>query len=140
MDTAQAGIFALGTGSHSYMEFTARDGVVPADIVRLVANMDAPQATTGGVNLVAGFSPSLWRAAGGTLPAAVHDFAAPITGPDGFVMPATQHDFWLWVAGHAYDKVFDTSREVIGGGGGLDLPRQPRPHRVHRRNREPQPF
>jgi len=26
-------------------------------------------------------------------------------------MPATQHD--LWVAGHAYHKVFDVAREAI---------------------------
>ncbi|GAC1327869.1 MAG: Dyp-type peroxidase [Candidatus Dormibacteria bacterium] len=113
METAQAGIFALGTASHSYMEFTVRDGGDRAEVVRLVAELRAPQATTGGINLVAGFAPSLWRGCGGRLPPEVHDFAAPIAGPDGFAMPATQGDVWLWVAGHAYDKVFDTSRAAI---------------------------
>jgi putative iron-dependent peroxidase len=28
-------------------------------------------------------------------------------------MPATQHDLWLWVAGHAYDKVFDVTKEAV---------------------------
>ena len=28
-------------------------------------------------------------------------------------MPATQHDLWLWVAGHAYHTVFDVTREAI---------------------------
>jgi porphyrinogen peroxidase len=28
-------------------------------------------------------------------------------------MPATQHDLWVWVAGHAYHTVFDVAREAI---------------------------
>jgi putative iron-dependent peroxidase len=28
-------------------------------------------------------------------------------------MPATQHDLWVWVAGHAYQKVFDVAREAM---------------------------
>lgn len=30
-------------------------------------------------------------------------------------MPATQHDLWVWIAGHTYDKVFDASREACAG-------------------------
>jgi putative iron-dependent peroxidase len=32
-----------------------------------------------------------------------------VVGPDGFTMPATQHDLVLWVAGSSYDVVFDVS-------------------------------
>ena len=28
-------------------------------------------------------------------------------------MPATQPDLWLWVAGHAYERVFDATRGAI---------------------------
>jgi hypothetical protein len=40
----------------------------------------------------------------------VSDFEQDVRGVDGYTMPATQHDLWLWVAGHAYDKVFDVTR------------------------------
>jgi putative iron-dependent peroxidase len=43
----------------------------------------------------------------------VSDFDQPVRGVDGYAMPATQHDLWLWVADHAYDKVFDVTREAM---------------------------
>ena len=68
----------------------------------------------GGVNLVVGFRPELWReVSGGQLPSGLAGFDEDITGPDGFVMPATQHDAVLWVSGSAYDVVFDVSRAAI---------------------------
>src|SRR5262249_6204641 len=33
--------------------------------------------------------------------------------PDGFAMPATQHDAVLWLSGSAYDVVFDVARAAI---------------------------
>jgi porphyrinogen peroxidase len=95
------------------MEFGLIDGADPRHLAQVVAELRAPQATTGGVNLVAGFAPTTWRTVGGALPDDIHDFEGPIAGPDGFTMPATQHALWLWVAGHAYDRVFDTSRDAI---------------------------
>ncbi len=68
----------------------------------------------GGVNLVVGFRPELWReASGGELPSGLAGFDEDLTGPDGFVMPATQHDAVLWVSGSAYDVIFDVSRAAI---------------------------
>ena len=70
--------------------------------------------TTGGVNLVVGFRPSLWaRVAPQEMPAGVTDFERDVRGVDGYTMPATQHDLWVWVAGHAYHTVFDVAREAI---------------------------
>jgi len=70
--------------------------------------------TTGGVNLVVGFRPSLWAGvAPGEMPAGVTDFEREVRGVDGYTMPATQHDLWVWAAGHAYHKVFDVAREAI---------------------------
>ena len=114
MRVAQSGIFALGTGSHSYLEFDLLEHAEPLALIHAVASMREPSTTTGGVNLVAGFRPSLWRrVAPQDIPTDVTDFDQPVYGVDGYTMPATQHDVWLWVAGHAYDKVFDVTREAI---------------------------
>jgi putative iron-dependent peroxidase len=114
MPTAQSGIFALGTGSHAYLEFTCHPGVAPIDLARAVADLREPRTTTGGVNLVVGFRPSVWaQIAPDSAPLGVTDFDHDLQGLAGYSMPATQRDLWLWVAGHAYDKVFDASREAI---------------------------
>ncbi len=112
MYVAQSGIFALGTGSHSYLEFDLHGD--PLILVQAMANLEEPRMTTGGVNLVVGFRPSLWAlVAPEEMPAGVTDFEQEVRGVDGYTMPATQHDLWLWVAGHAYHKVFDVAREAI---------------------------
>ena len=67
----------------------------------------------GGVNLVAGFRPELWRSSGpDDAPQAV-GFDEEIVGVDAYTMPATQHDAMLWLSGSAYDVVFDTARAAI---------------------------
>jgi len=68
----------------------------------------------GGINLVAGFRPELWRrsAPPDDAPEAV-GFDRDVVGTDGFTMPATQHDALLWLSGAAYDVVFDTARAAI---------------------------
>jgi porphyrinogen peroxidase len=114
MHVAQSGIFALGTGSHSYLEFDLHAHSNPGALVEIIANLREPRTTTGGVNLVVGFRPSLWaQVAPEDMPANVTDFAEPVIGVDGYAMPATQHDLWLWVAGHDYPKVFDVTKEAI---------------------------
>jgi putative iron-dependent peroxidase len=68
----------------------------------------------GGVNLVAGFRPELWReVAPDDVPPDVEGFNQDVVGVDEFVMPATQHDAVLWLSGSAYDVIFDTAREAI---------------------------
>jgi porphyrinogen peroxidase len=112
--TAQAGIFALGTASHAYLEFDARDNDSRLDLVGAAAALREPRTTMGGVNLVAGFRPELWReAAPDDAPADVRGFDEDVVGADGFRMPATQHDAFLWLSGGSYDVVFDTARAVI---------------------------
>jgi porphyrinogen peroxidase len=114
MHVAQSGIFALGTGSHSYLEFDLHARGEPLTMVQVMANLGEPRMTTGGVNLVVGFRPSLWaRIAPEEMPAGVADFERDVHGVDGYKMPATQHDLWVWAAGHAYHKVFDVAREAI---------------------------
>jgi len=114
MHVAQSGIFALGTGSHSYLEFDLLERIEPSTLVQTIANLREPSTTTGGVNLVVGFRPSLWaQVVPQDIPVGVKDFDQAVHGVDGYTMPATQHDLWLWVAGHAYDKVFDVTREAM---------------------------
>jgi putative iron-dependent peroxidase len=68
----------------------------------------------GGVNLVAGFRPELWRqVAPDDSPAELDGFVDDMIGVDGFVMPATQHDAVLWLSGSAYDVIFDVARNAI---------------------------
>ena len=59
MAAPQTGIFALGTGSHAYLEFDLVPAVDAADAVSRVASIREPRTTIGGVNLVAGFRPEL---------------------------------------------------------------------------------
>jgi porphyrinogen peroxidase len=112
--TSQAGIFALGTASHAYLEFGVKSGVEGRELVSAIAGLREPRTTMGGVNLVAGFRPELWRrVAPHDAPAGVEGFNNPLAGTPGFTMPATQHDAVLWISGSAYDVVFDVSRQVI---------------------------
>jgi len=112
--TPQAGIFALGTASHAYLELDVKEGVQGRALVEGVASLREPRTTMGGVNLVAGFRPELWKAfAPGDSPVDLEGFNRPIVGA-GVTMPATQHDAVLWISGSAYDVVFDVARQSIG--------------------------
>ncbi len=108
----QPGIFSLGTASHAYLEFDLTGDA--ADLILAVARLREPRTTMGGVNLVAGFRPELWRSVvPDGLPADLTGFTEPVVGDDGYAMPATQHDLLLWVSGSAYDVVFDVSRAAM---------------------------
>jgi putative iron-dependent peroxidase len=116
----QAGIFALGTASHAYLEFDASGREHGRALVAVIASLREPRTTMGGVNLVAGFRPELWRdAAPEDAPPDAKGFAEDLAGVEGFTMPATQHDAVLWISGSAYDVVFDVAREAIAEIGGL---------------------
>jgi putative iron-dependent peroxidase len=114
MDSPQGGIFALGTASHAYLEFDAAAGRPARELVTTVAALREPRTTMGGVNLVAGFRPELWReAVPDDAPVDVGGFNDDLIGVDAFVMPATQHDAVLWLSGSAYDVIFDVARAAI---------------------------
>jgi len=116
MTGPQGGIFALGTASHAYLEFDRRDGSDGTALVAAISSLREPRTTMGGVNLVVGFRPELWRAvAPADIPADVSGFNQDLAGVNGFVMPATQHDAVLWLSGSAYDVIFDMAREAIAG-------------------------
>jgi len=114
MDTPQAGIFALGTSSHAYLEFEVLEATDREEFAAKIAAIREPRTTTGGVNFVIGFRPELWRSlAPGEIPAEVEGFNSEIRGVEGFVMPATQKDALVWLSGSAYDVLFDMARSVV---------------------------
>lgn len=114
MPSPQTGIFALGTASHAYLEFDLSASAGGLSAVTRVAALREPRTTIGGVNLVAGFRPELWAmVAPDAAPTGVTGFNEPLTGSAGYTLPATQHDVVVWLAGAAYDVVFDLSRGVV---------------------------
>ena len=120
MRTPQGGIFALGTASHAYLEFDAHGDAAARALVPAVASLREPRTTIGGVNLVAGFRPELWReVVPDDAPAQVAGFEKDLVGVGGFRMPATQHDAVLWLSGSAYDVVFECARAAIAALAGL---------------------
>ena len=114
MSWPQTGIFALGDAAHLFLEFSKLPGTSEHALVQAGANLHEPRTTVGGMNLVTGFRPELWRAVSpGDTPPDARGFDRPVVGPDGFTMPATQADLWLWMAGATYDILWDEGRDVI---------------------------
>ena len=120
MYTPQAGIFALGTSSHAYLEFDILDAKKRREFASAISSIREPRTTTGGVNFIIGFRPELWREMfPEDMPAGVEGFNEEIKGIEGLVMPATQHDALVWLSGSAYDVIFDMARSVIRDVAGL---------------------
>lgn len=114
MATPQTGIFALGDSAHIYLELNAVGAVSPEALVRAVLVIHEPRTTVGGVNVVVGFRPEIWEAvAPKDAPSGLKGFNETLPGSEGFSMPATQADLFVWVAGASYDVVFDTAREAL---------------------------
>jgi putative iron-dependent peroxidase len=108
--TPQPGIFAQGAPAHYHLELDCISED-PDAIGAAVAALREPAVTAGGVNLVVGFGPAVWRQlAPDDVPAGLRDFT-PIHGSKE--VPATQHDVFVWAHGAAYDIVFDTARAVV---------------------------
>ncbi len=111
----QPGILALGTSSQTYLEL---DLVSPApspdDLLAAIATVAAGVMTGQGCNVVVGFRPELWRTVEpNTMPQGVHGFDEPLAGPDGFAMPASQHDLLVWVSAGTRDVVFDEGMRAV---------------------------
>ena len=114
MAIPQSGILALGTSVHAYLEFDRVPGTSDADVVAAAAELGATVKTTGAASLVVGIRPELWGAvAPASAPDGVHGFDDPVAGPDGFTMPATQHDVALWAAAGDRSVVFDTAADAV---------------------------
>ena len=113
MPHSQVGIFALGEGSQAHFELTVLSDEHAKRLVEALVDLERPRSTVSGVNLVVGFRPSLWaRLAAPEHAVHAHDFSEAIAGEDGYTMPATQHDAWLWFTGPSYDVIFDQARDA----------------------------
>ena len=114
MNNPQGGIFALGTASHAYFEFSLRDNSSGAELVRAISGCASRgrrwAASISSARVQAG---ALAEVSGGELPTSLGGFDEDLVGIDGFVMPATQHDAVLWLSGSAYDVIFDVARAAI---------------------------
>jgi len=116
----QPGVLALGTSTQTYLELDLADQPEADDLVAAVAEISGGAMTGQGCNVVVGFRPDLWRRLRPDgVPEGVHGFDEPVTGPDGFTMPATQHDLLVWVAAGGRDVVFDEAMRVVRTLGGL---------------------
>jgi putative iron-dependent peroxidase len=114
MAIPQTGIFALGDAAHIYLEFTRTARTDVLAFVKRVLDIHEPRTTVGGVNIVVGFRPEVWRlVAPHDSPGELTGFNEPLTGFEDYVMPATQADLWLWIAGSSYDVTFDVARDAI---------------------------
>src|SRR3984885_2837726 len=114
MYTAQAGIFALGTSSHAYLEFDILDAKKRKQFASTICAIREPRTTTGGVNFLIAFRPELWRdIVPNDAPPGLEGFNKDIRGTEEFVMPATQHDALVWLSGSAYDVIFDMARSLV---------------------------
>src|SRR6201982_2871172 len=114
MCSPQAGIFALGTSSHVYLEFDILDAKKGHEFASTISAIREPRTTTGGVNFVIGFRPELWcDIVPEDTPPGVAGFNKEIQGTEGFVMPSTQHDALVWLSGSAFDVLFDMARAGI---------------------------
>ena len=120
MYTPQAGIFALGTSSHAYLEFDLLDTKNCKAFAAAISAIREPRTTTGGVNFVIGFRPELWsELLPDDVPVGVEGFNKEIQGVEGSVMPATQHDALVWLSGSTYDVIFDMAHSVVRDLAGL---------------------
>lgn len=113
MPNPQPGIFARVDAAQLHLEFDLIAGAQARALAAAIVNAPIPHATNAGINLVAGFRPDRWRDIDpARAPDGVHAFAT-IAGRDGYTMPATQHDAWVWLTGPAPDVLFDAARRVI---------------------------
>jgi putative iron-dependent peroxidase len=112
MALPQAGIFAVGTASHGYLELDLVAGADASAAVTVLADLAERETTMGATNLVVGVRPELWEPLG-PLPDGLTGFDVDVVGADGFRMPATQHDLALWFSSATYDVVFDAVLDAL---------------------------
>ncbi|HHY08064.1 MAG TPA: Dyp-type peroxidase [Corynebacteriales bacterium] len=110
--TMQPGIFAFGATEHLFMTFDLDAAADKKKALQILATAANP-LTTDGVNVVVGVRPSLWAeiADADDVPETAADFAED-KGEGGLMMPADQHDFWVWISGDGMDICWDWAKFV----------------------------
>ncbi|HVU73058.1 MAG TPA: Dyp-type peroxidase [Mycobacteriales bacterium] len=110
--TAQPGIFAQGVAEHAFLELDLRPGATVPDLLTALASLTSGAAGLTSVSAVVGVRPSL-VAGIVSAPEGAADFADDIVGPDGFRMPATQHDAFVWLAAANRTAVYDNGVDAL---------------------------
>jgi porphyrinogen peroxidase len=108
--TPQPGIFAVGTRAHHHLQFDIVEDVDPAALTEALRGIRDHATTVAGVNIVIGLGRDLCaRVAPDWLPSGITPFET-IVGADDVVIPADQHDLWIWLHSSGPDGVFDLAR------------------------------
>jgi porphyrinogen peroxidase len=119
MPNPQPGIFALGTRSHHHLEWDVTGE--PSDVLSAITRIRDQATAVAGVNVVVGFGLRMWaKISPEQVPLDLADFT-PVVGLDGFTMPASQHDLWLWLHAASPDAIFNVARLAATELSGLAL-------------------
>lgn len=110
----QPGIFAMGNPAHIFFEFSLIPSASSKDAISTLMGTEQLFDAVSGVNTVIGVRPTLWNSlsSGNEIPE-MGDFAHTIVGVDGFTMPATQRDIWVWIASQSISQVFDCALTML---------------------------
>lgn len=110
----QPGILAFGTTHHIYLTLDLIVEPTCDVLTSIVSCIDKSLQTGVGGMTVIGFRPELWArlVPEHALPG-LTGFNEPLVGPDGYSLPATQHDIVLWLQGGAQDALFDLGRQIL---------------------------
>ncbi len=107
MGTPQPALFVDELAHHAHLEWTLRADSTSATAREAVAAARRAAATLCSPASCWGFDPMLWRR-WSACPDNVRPFAE-VTGPGG-TAPATQRSVWLWLAGNAHEKLWESAR------------------------------
>ncbi len=109
MSLPQPGLFAQGTRSHRHLEFDLRDTASPASVLVALQPLRQPSVAAGGVNIVIGFGPELWKRL------TPDETLAGLTTPAVPGLPSTPHDIWIWIHGTGDVALIGTNNPGTGG-------------------------
>jgi putative iron-dependent peroxidase len=103
------GIFALGFSAEDSVELDRAQGATSAQLVAALARFALDTGVPHATNVVVGIRPSIWaEVEPGAAALAGADFRA-IQAADGYTLPETQRDAWVWITGATAGSVFDTA-------------------------------
>ena len=72
------------------------------------------QLTGGTANVVVGFRPEFWREVfPEDVPDNLFSFEEDLVGLNGMVVPATQHDLWVWITQSSAASLYDSMSKAI---------------------------
>lgn len=136
--TPQHGIFALGSRSHHHLQLDVGHDVDSDALLHALRGMRDLVTTIAGVNIVVGLGSDLCeRVLPQHLPVDVVPFET-LTGPgeDPVVMPADQHDLWVWLHATGPDDTFDMARLVMQQLDGLAILAREQPAFTYQASRD----